>query len=1039
MSLGLAVEDRGHGRGHRVNLGQPVDGEELARVVVIPDQRRGLLVIFHQPGLEAVLVVVGAPLHVVAAADVAHPRNLRRLGLVVIDLAAIAAGVAAGDAGDERGVIDAHLDHRIEGLAVLRQQLAECIGLRQRAREAVEDEARGLHRVQLLLDQADDDLVGHQLAAVHHLGDAAAHLGPRGLGLAQHVAGRQLHHAALLHQLARLRALACAGRPQQDDVGHVTSPGRSAACGRLPARLFLAAQLRTFDQPLVLVREQVRLDLIDRVHRHRDHDQHRGAAEVERDRQLRAQDLGQQTDGGEIGRADHQHARHDVIEIFLGLLAGPDARDEAALVLQVVGNLVRLERHVRGVEIGEEDDHRGEEREIERLAGAEIGENRRHDRAGLAAREGRDRGRQQEQRRGEDRRDHARRVHLDRQMRRAAVIDLHADLAAGILDMDLAQRALHEHHEGNHRDHHHDHAEDHRGRDGAGAALLEEAGERMRDVRDDADEDDQRDAVADPARGDLLAQPHQEHRAADEGDDHRDEEEDARGMGEIALLEADRQAPGLEGGKTHRGVAGDLVDLLAALLAFLLHLLERRHQRGQQLHDDRGRDIGHDAEREDAHAAKRAAGEHRQHAADARARLVHELAQCVRINAGHRDVGAKPVDNEEADGEVDALPQLGGLAEGLPAEVRRHLLCSRSHMQSLSCERRRATVSRSAAPGKLLPYVSGPEPADNRLFSGGRGNGQLATGLLDGFDRRLRGAGHGQRDLRGDLALGQNTDAVELAAHEARSDQHVFGDLDRGVDLAFRDELLDQAEVDDGEVEAVRLGEAALRQTPVERHLAAFIAAERDARTRLLALDTTASGLALARARAARNAFGFLGGARVVAEFVEFHVASPLPETPSQATEEGTRRFLLSLGPKRGPPGAYSGLAPCGSSAAHSRPDESPAVGDEPVDRGQQRQLFFLGPQPLGRQRHLGGGDLEAVFLVVFHRLEALGLIAQVLDRLAEAIPVGARILGDELEGHAATLGQRFHRGDLAEGPQRLRLLLCHVHRRLLRRAGILQ
>ena len=37
--------------------------------------------------------------------------------------------------------------------------------------------------------------------------------------------------------------------------------------------------------------------------------------------------------------------------------------------------------------------------------------------------------------------------------------------------------------------------------------------------RDDADEDDQRDAVADAARGDLLAEPHQEHRAADQRDD----------------------------------------------------------------------------------------------------------------------------------------------------------------------------------------------------------------------------------------------------------------------------------------------------------------------------------------------------------------------------------------------------------------------------------------------------------------------------------------------------------------------------------------
>ena len=49
----------------------------------------------------------------------------------------------------------------------------------------------------------------------------------------------------------------------------------------------------------------------------------------------------------------------------------------------------------------------------------------------------------------------------------------------------------------------------------------------LRQGRDDAGEDDQRDAVADAARGDLLAEPHQEHRAADQGDDGREAEEQA--------------------------------------------------------------------------------------------------------------------------------------------------------------------------------------------------------------------------------------------------------------------------------------------------------------------------------------------------------------------------------------------------------------------------------------------------------------------------------------------------------------------------------
>ena len=92
---------------------------------------------------------------------------------------------------------------------------------------------------------------------------------------------------------------------------------------------------------------------------------------------------------------------------------------------------------------------------------------------------------------------------------------------------------------------------------------------------DDADEDDQRDAVADAARGDLLAEPHQEHRAADQRDDAGDAEEPARIVRQALGLEADRQAVGLEGREEHRAVAGVLVDLLAALLALLLQRLQR--------------------------------------------------------------------------------------------------------------------------------------------------------------------------------------------------------------------------------------------------------------------------------------------------------------------------------------------------------------------------------------------------------------------------------------------------------------------------------
>jgi hypothetical protein len=69
---------------------------------------------------------------------------------------------------------------------------------------------------------------------------------------------------------------------------------------------------------------------------------------------------------------------------------------------------------MRGVEEGEEDDQRGVERQEQGLAWAQQGDDGRHPfRAGGG--ETRHSRRQQEQRRREDRRDHARRVQLERQ------------------------------------------------------------------------------------------------------------------------------------------------------------------------------------------------------------------------------------------------------------------------------------------------------------------------------------------------------------------------------------------------------------------------------------------------------------------------------------------------------------------------------------------------------------------------------------------------------------------------------------------------
>src|SRR5690606_6039208 len=155
-----------------------------------------------------------------------------------------------------------------------------------------------------------------------------------------------------------------------------------------------------------------------------------------------------------------------------------------------------------------------------------------------------------------DRRDDAGGVQLERQVRGIALEHAVADLPLRILDQQPALRALEEDDDGNQPDGQHDDGEDDAGRQRAGSAELQRAGYGGGQTRHDAGEDDERDAVADAARGDLLAQPHQEHGAADQRNDGRNPEEPARiGHDVRAALKPDGNAVGLYDGQKHGAVA----------------------------------------------------------------------------------------------------------------------------------------------------------------------------------------------------------------------------------------------------------------------------------------------------------------------------------------------------------------------------------------------------------------------------------------------------------------------------------------------------
>ena len=150
----------------------------------------------------------------------------------MIARAADGTGEAADDALDQRILVHHQLDDIGEATAAMLEQQVERVGLRRGARIAVEDRALPfLELVEALADQGGDDRVGDELARLHHRLRLQPHGRARLHRRAQHVAGGQLHHPAIMLQTARLRTLAGARRSEQDDV-HVSSPLRSISDAR---------------------------------------------------------------------------------------------------------------------------------------------------------------------------------------------------------------------------------------------------------------------------------------------------------------------------------------------------------------------------------------------------------------------------------------------------------------------------------------------------------------------------------------------------------------------------------------------------------------------------------------------------------------------------------------------------------------------------------------------------------------------------------------------------------------------------------------
>ncbi len=165
--------------------------DELSRRPVVLDERLRLLVVDLEPARDRLRSVVLAPL---LPRPAAQPSD----GVVVRDV-------------EEEDRVEAPADpveHRVERL-----------GLREGAREAVEDEpVLGVLGLEPFPDQLEHQVVGDELAAREDRLHSAAERRPRRDRRAKHVAGRDVRNLPLLRDPRRLRALAGPLRAQDQDV-----------------------------------------------------------------------------------------------------------------------------------------------------------------------------------------------------------------------------------------------------------------------------------------------------------------------------------------------------------------------------------------------------------------------------------------------------------------------------------------------------------------------------------------------------------------------------------------------------------------------------------------------------------------------------------------------------------------------------------------------------------------------------------------------------------------------------------------------------
>src|SRR6266568_371081 len=430
-----------------------------------------------------------------------------------------------------------------------------------------------------------------------------------------------------------------------------------------------------WSKSFIVAHDELRLDLVDRIHSHANDDQKRGAAKVKVDVETVQYPVRQsieeraahpdrqivevntcnhpfwdQRNDDQVKRAYQGNTGEHIVDVVAGANSGTNARNKPTILLHVVADVFWIKDN-RHIEVSKKEDTDRIQERVQRFAPSQSLAESRKERTKVAVVLQRISNglRKRQHGAGENDRHNAARVDAQRKVSGLSAHYLAPHNPLGVLHWNPPLRAFDKDDKRNHHDHDRQQQNNaDRTKGSAAARLLPEFDGRARQTNDDAGEDDQRHTIANATLRNLFAEPHDERRSSSQRKHGHQHKADARITNQLLAADSALQRHGdakrLHCTQNDGQVAGPLSDFLTSEFAFLLQTGQRFINHGQQLQDNGGGDVGHDAQSENRQTAQVAAAEEIDEAKQTAAGIGKQACQGCGINARRRHVAADAVD-----------------------------------------------------------------------------------------------------------------------------------------------------------------------------------------------------------------------------------------------------------------------------------------------------------------------------------------------------------------------------------------------------------